>query len=69
MNMLSSSYVIIMDHTINAPVHGNNVVHGINAMEKRYFRGEMEIIGKLGSNDTTKIGIISCVSKDVSIKF
>ena len=29
----------------------------------------MELIGKLGINDTTKIGILPSASKDVSIKF
>ena len=29
----------------------------------------MELIGKLGSNDTTKIGILPSVSKYVFIKF
>ena len=33
MTMLSSSYGIIIDRAINAPVHGNNVVDGINATE------------------------------------
>ena len=29
----------------------------------------MELIGKLGSNDTSKIGILTSAPKDVSIKF
>ena len=29
-NMLSSSYGIVMDRAINAPVCGNNVVDGLN---------------------------------------
>ena len=29
----------------------------------------MEIIGKLGTNDTTNIGILPSVSKYVSVKF
>ena len=29
----------------------------------------MELIGKLGSNDTTKIGELTSASKDVSVKF
>ena len=29
----------------------------------------MELIGKLASNDTSKIGMITSASKDVSIKF
>ena len=31
MAMLSSSYGITMDCAINTPVHGNNVVDGLNA--------------------------------------
>ena len=38
-NVLSSSYVIIMDRPINKPGHGNNVVGGLNAAEKRYLKG------------------------------
>ena len=33
MTVLSSSYGIIMDHTINSPGHGNNVADGLNATE------------------------------------
>ena len=38
MTVLSSSYGIIMDIAINEPVHGNNVVDGINAADKRYWK-------------------------------
>ena len=69
MTVLSSSYGIIMDRTINVPVHGNNVVDGINTMDKRYLKGEMEPIGKLGSYDTTNIGMLPSDSKYVSVKF
>ena len=69
MTMLSSSYGIITDHAINAPGHGNNVVDGLNATEKRYLKGEMELIGKLASKDTTNIGILPSSSKYISIKF
>ena len=31
MTVLSSSYSIIADFTINSPGHGNNVVDGMNA--------------------------------------
>ena len=47
-----------MDLAINAPGHGNNVVDGINATYKRYLKGEMELIVKLESNNTSKIGMI-----------
>ena len=69
MTVLSSSYGIIMDLSINAPGHGNNVVDVLNATYKRYLKGKMEIIGKLGSNYTTYIGILNSASKDVSVKF
>ena len=39
MNVLSSSYGIIMDQAMNAPGHGNNVVDGLNATRKRYLKG------------------------------
>ena len=66
---LPTLYGIIMDHTINAPGHGNNVIDGINTEDKRYLKGGMEIIGKLGSNYTTKIVMLHISPKDVSIEF
>ena len=69
MVILSSSYVIIIDRTINEPGYVKNFFYGLNATEKRYLKVEMEIIGKLGSIDTTDIGILPSASKDVSIKF
>ena len=68
MTVLSSSYGIIMDRAINAPVHGNNAVDGFNATYKCSLKGQMEIIGKLASNETSKIGLIQISSKDISIK-
>ena len=58
MNVLSSSYGIITDRAINPPGHGKNVVDGLNATYKRYLKGEMELIVKLESNNTSKIGMI-----------
>ena len=69
MTVLSSSYGIIMDRAINAPGHGKNVVDGINATNKRYLKGLIELMGKLASNDTKNIGMIPSASKDVSINF
>ena len=69
MTVLSSSYGIIMDCANIAPGHGNNVVDGLNGAEKLYLKEEMELIGKLGSNYTTWIGILTSASKDVSIQF
>ena len=69
MTVLSSSYGIIMDRAINTPVHVKYVVDGINATDKCYLNGEMEFIGKLGSNDTSKIGMLCSASKYVSGKF
>ena len=37
---------------MNAPIHVNSVVDGINAIEKFYLKREMERIGKLASKDT-----------------
>ena len=69
MTVFSSSYGIITDRTINATGHGKNVVDGLNAMEKPYLKGEMQLIGKLESNYTTNIAMLTSDSKDVSIKF
>ena len=58
-----------MDCAINAPGHGNNVVDGPNATDKRYLKEQMEFICKLASKDTSKTGMIPSASKDVSVKF
>ena len=39
MTVLSYSYTIIMDRSINAPGHGKNVFGEINATGKRYLKG------------------------------
>ena len=67
--MLSSSYGIIMYCAINARVHWKNSVFGINATEKHFLKGKMELTGKLASNDTTNIGMLPSTSTYVSIKF
>ena len=69
MTMLSSSYGIIMDCAINAPGSVDDVVDRLNATGKHFLRGEMGIIGKLASNDTSKIGMLPSASKDLSVKF
>ena len=69
MTVLSSSYVNIMDHALNTPGHGRNVVDGLNATDNHYLKGEMKLMGKLASNDTTNIGILPSASRYVSIKF
>ena len=69
MTLLSSSYGIIMDFTINAIIHGNNVVDGLNATNKHYLKGKMELMGKLESKDNTNIKMLPSASKYVSIKF
>ena len=69
MSVLSSSHGIIIYRAIHAPGHGNNVADILNATEKRYLKGEMGIIGELGSNNTTKIGMIPSALKYDSIKY
>ena len=58
-----------MNGAINAPGHGNNVFDGLNAMDKFYLKGEMEVIGKLASNGTSNIGMLPSASKYFYIKF
>ena len=67
--VLSYSYDIIMDCSVNAPGLENNSVDGLNAIDKRYLNGKIERIGKLESNKTSKIGMLPRASKDVFIKF
>ena len=52
MNVLSSSYGIIIDCAINVSGHGKNVVDGMNSTHKRYLKEQIEIIGILEINDT-----------------
>ena len=68
MTVLSSSYGIIMDSEINAPGHGNIFVDGLNAMDTFYLKEQMELISKLASNNTSKVGILPSVLKDATIK-
>ena len=58
-----------MNLSINSPGHGNNVVDGLNVADKRYLKEQMELIGKLSSRYTSKIGMLPSDSKDVSVNF
>ena len=58
MTVLSSSYGIIMDCTINVPGNEKNAVDGLNATDKRFLKEQMELMGKLAINNTSKIGIL-----------
>ena len=69
MIVLPSSYDFIMDHEINAPGHGNNVLGGINAMNKCDLKRKMYPIVKLARNNTLNIGMLPSASKEVSVKF
>ena len=57
-----------MDNEINEPGHVNNSVDGINATVERYLNEQMELVGKLASNNTTKIRILPGASKYISNK-
>ena len=37
-SMLSQSYYVIIDHGVNAPEYGREVVDGLNATEKNIFQ-------------------------------
>ena len=58
-----------MHLVINVPGRLNIVVGGLNATDKRYLRGEIELIGKLASNDTSNIRMLPIASKYFSVKF
>ena len=55
-----------MDRAIDAPVHEDNIVDGPNAIEKRYLKEQIELLGKLTSHDASKIGMLPIESKHVS---
>ena len=52
MTLLSYLYGIIIDREINVPGHGNNIVYGLSATDKRYLKEKIELPGKLASNYT-----------------
>ena len=58
MTVSSSSSGIIMDRKINVPGHGNNIVDGLDTTEKLYLKKQMKLIGRLGSNNTSNIGML-----------
>ena len=39
--IISTNFNIIVDCTIGAPGHGNDVIDGINACDMRYFMSNM----------------------------
>ena len=41
-----------MDCAINSPGHVNIVLGRLNETDKRYLKEQMELLGKLRSNDT-----------------
>ena len=52
MTVLSYFDDIIMDRAINSPRHEKNVMDGLNKTDKHCFKEQMELLGKLSSNDT-----------------
>ena len=44
MTVLSYSYGIITDNAIDAPGHVKNVIDGLNATDKRYLKGEWNLL-------------------------
>ena len=57
-----------MELAINAPGHGNNVLDRINALGKNNLKEQIELLGELASNNTSKIGMIPSSSNYVSNK-
>ena len=54
LSYVSFKYNIKIDRMIGAPDHGKDVVHGINACDKRYLKGKMCIIGTPEADDCSK---------------
>ena len=51
-----------MYHEINSSGHGNDIVDVLNATDKCYLKEQMELLGKLASNDTSNIVILTIES-------
>ena len=51
LSIVSTNFNIIVDHMIGDPGHGKDVVDGINACDKRYFMGEICMIGTPEADD------------------
>ena len=69
MSVLSQRHSIIFDRGISAPGHGKEVVHGINAIEKRYIYKLMSNVQLPGSKTFySQIIMHSCThKKDASL--
>ena len=57
-----------MDCAINSPGHVNIVLGRLNETDKRILKEQMELLGKLASNDTSDIQILLIASKYVSFE-
>ena len=68
-SVISSEYFIITDIATNAPSHGNNVFDEINTNDKQDLKRKMELFCILSSKETSKIGMIHSVTKNISIDF
>ena len=58
-----------MDIAINEPGHRSIVVYGLNATGKRYLKDQVEPQGKLVSNESSNIGMLTIASKNVFNNF
>ena len=48
---INFTYKIIIDRMIGAPDHGKDIVDGINASDKRYWKGKMYMIKTLEADN------------------
>ena len=69
MTVLSPLYGILMDFVDNTTGNGKNVVGSINDTKTFYLKKQMKLLGKLASNNTSKIIMLPIEFKYVSIKF
>ena len=58
MSVMSQTYSIIIDHGISAPVHGKEVVDGLNDVDKRYIYrliSKVQLTGSIRFDSQIKI--------------
>jgi hypothetical protein len=51
-SLLSSEHGITIDHAVNAPGHGKDIVDGLNATDKNFLKKKMCLIGTPGAQET-----------------
>ena len=69
LSLLASKYKVVIDRAIGAPGHGKSKIDGLNAVDKRFLRSCMCMIGMPEANDGEKRMAAHAVVEDSSLSF